>query len=73
MLRVCPPDKDGFMLQSSEGSGAPGAQAAPSQGRMFAALDLGTNNCRLLVAAAHFSAEGTPVLKVCDSFSRSNT
>ena len=39
--------------------------------RIFAALDLGTNNCRLLVASLQSQADGeTPVLKVYDSFSR---
>lgn len=38
---------------------------------MYAALDLGTNNCRLLVAAAAGGKPGAaPALKVFDSFSR---
>ena len=37
---------------------------------MFAALDLGTNNCRLLVATAYSNGTSHPVIKVCDSFSR---
>ncbi len=39
----------------------------------FAAIDLGTNNCRLLVARAHRSAHGSPSgdgFTVVDSFSR---
>ncbi len=39
---------------------------------VFAALDLGTNNCRLLVADGCYQGEGgkMPSLKVLDSFSR---
>ncbi|NDG05236.1 MAG: hypothetical protein EB121_07835, partial [Alphaproteobacteria bacterium] len=58
------------MLQPSEGGSAVNA-SAPAQGQLFAALDLGTNNCRLLVASAHYAGpDKTPVIKVCDSFSR---
>lgn len=44
----------------------PGATPAP----LFAALDLGTNNCRLLIAAADPERAGEGGLKVLDSFSR---
>ena len=60
------------MLQPSQESGASVSQSAvQGQGRVYAALDLGTNNCRLLVATATASgASSHPVIKVCDSFSR---
>lgn len=41
--------------------------------RVYAALDLGTNNCRLLIASPRESSEGgsaLPSLKILDSFSR---
>lgn len=39
--------------------------------RMFAALDLGTNNCRLLIASPHYENGKTePSIRVFDSFSR---
>ncbi len=37
---------------------------------VYAALDLGTNNCRLLVARAEPSPSGEPGFRVIDSFSR---
>lgn len=42
------------------------------KGEVFAALDLGTNNCRLLVAEGchKANADSPPMLKVLDSFSR---
>jgi len=56
------------MLQSSqEGS----LSAGQAHGLLYAALDLGTNNCRLLVANAQAGQNGgPPVLRICDSFSR---
>ena len=46
-------------------------QEAPPEDGLYAALDLGTNNCRLLVAAQTAGDEGAvPKLKVYDSFSR---
>lgn len=65
---AAPAREDNDMLQTShEGE----AQPLPQQGRMYAALDLGTNNCRLLVANAYPAAPGgMPSIKVCDSFSR---
>jgi exopolyphosphatase / guanosine-5'-triphosphate,3'-diphosphate pyrophosphatase len=54
-------------------------QAAPSRDtgpraqadeRIFAALDLGTNNCRLLVASPQSADFSAPSFKVFDSFSR---
>jgi len=47
--------------------GDPGAQA---EERIYAALDLGTNNCRLLVAAAPVGDASGPAIRVFDSFSR---
>ena len=60
------------MLQTSHESGASGSpQAAAGQGQVYAALDLGTNNCRLLVATAQAGPSPRhPIIKVCDSFSR---
>lgn len=55
------------MLQSSQDAGG---RVPQPQGRMYAALDLGTNNCRLLVAQATSSPTGAPTFRVCDSFSR---
>jgi exopolyphosphatase/guanosine-5'-triphosphate,3'-diphosphate pyrophosphatase len=46
-------------------SGRPSAAAHDGRGRTYAALDLGTNNCRLLVARP--TAEG---FRVIDAFSR---
>jgi exopolyphosphatase / guanosine-5'-triphosphate,3'-diphosphate pyrophosphatase len=46
-----------------------GAEQAKEQ--IFAALDLGTNNCRLLIASPHYGQHGdTPSIRVFDSFSR---
>jgi exopolyphosphatase / guanosine-5'-triphosphate,3'-diphosphate pyrophosphatase len=65
--------RDGFMpredlhrLNAAEGTGAPGAhhRQAP-EGGVYAALDLGTNNCRLLIACP--AGDG---FRVVDSFSR---
>ena len=36
----------------------------------FAALDLGTNNCRLLIARPSYSGAGLPGFRIVDSFSR---
>jgi len=48
------------MLQNSQDTGA-----------VYAALDLGTNNCRLLVASPVFEAgKADPTIQVFDSFSR---
>src|SRR5882762_8261376 len=65
--------RDGFMpredLQkpnAAEGTRAPGAhQKQAPEGGVYAALDLGTNNCRLLIACP--SGDG---FRVVDSFSR---
>lgn len=50
------------------------AQSAPRrpQGAVYAALDLGTNNCRLLIAEGCTPADGNnpPSLQILDSFSR---
>ena len=49
---------------------APAAQAGAS-GELYAALDLGTNNCRLLIARPSFSSQAQhKTLKVIDSYSR---
>jgi exopolyphosphatase/guanosine-5'-triphosphate,3'-diphosphate pyrophosphatase len=49
------------------------ARPAADSEPVYAALDLGTNNCRLLIAAAEKAAPGAahpPPLRVLDSFSR---
>jgi exopolyphosphatase / guanosine-5'-triphosphate,3'-diphosphate pyrophosphatase len=52
--------------QGSHSDGAPGAVLSPAAAtRVYAALDLGTNNCRLLIACP--SGDG---FRVVDSFSR---
>jgi exopolyphosphatase / guanosine-5'-triphosphate,3'-diphosphate pyrophosphatase len=65
--------RDGFMpredlqkLNVAKGTGAPGAHHRPApEGGVYAALDLGTNNCRLLIACP--AGDG---FRVVDSFSR---
>jgi exopolyphosphatase/guanosine-5'-triphosphate,3'-diphosphate pyrophosphatase len=65
--------RDGFMRRgdlqkpnAAEGTGAPGAhQRQAPDGGVYAALDLGTNNCRLLIACP--AGDG---FRVVDSFSR---
>ena len=62
------------------GTGEPGASASDTgaqsdsrQGKeqVFAALDLGTNNCRLLIASPQYGeAVTSPSIRVFDSFSR---
>lgn len=43
----------------------------PSEGEVYAALDLGTNNCRLLVASPIYTdGELWPGLRILDSYSR---
>jgi exopolyphosphatase/guanosine-5'-triphosphate,3'-diphosphate pyrophosphatase len=50
---------------------APSDRRATPQDSVFAALDLGTNNCRLLVARPAMESDGNnSTLKVLDSFSR---
>jgi exopolyphosphatase/guanosine-5'-triphosphate,3'-diphosphate pyrophosphatase len=65
--------RDGFMpredqqkLNAAQGTNAPGAphRQAPAGG-VYAALDLGTNNCRLLIACPYGDS-----FRVVDSFSR---
>ena len=52
--------------QGPRGGGAPGAGQSPAAGTgVYAALDLGTNNCRLLIACP--TGDG---FRVVDSFSR---
>lgn len=44
---------------------------ATQDGDIYAALDLGTNNCRLLIASPHYlPGEILPSLKILDSYSR---
>ncbi len=42
----------------------------PAEDRVYAALDLGTNNCRLLIARPAFAPGGGAGFRVIDSFSR---
>lgn len=61
------------MLQTTqEPQSAGGDVAAYAAEPVYAALDLGTNNCRLLIASPHFShgTEVAPSIRVFDSFSR---
>jgi exopolyphosphatase/guanosine-5'-triphosphate,3'-diphosphate pyrophosphatase len=53
----------------------PPSQGVPGNERIYAALDLGTNNCRLLIATPKTGVDSTgafsaPPLRVLDSFSR---
>ncbi|THD65472.1 MAG: Ppx/GppA family phosphatase [Bradyrhizobium sp.] len=58
--------RDGPGPRASAGSAAAGAPAGPASGSgVYAALDLGTNNCRLLIACP--TDDG---FRVVDSFSR---
>lgn len=44
---------------------------ASAEGDVYAALDLGTNNCRLLIASFHYPEGGIwPNLRILDSYSR---
>src|SRR5258708_3029514 len=52
-------------LQAAGGTGAAAPAAQAPRGEVYAALDLGTNNCRLLIACP--SGDG---FRVVDSFSR---
>jgi exopolyphosphatase/guanosine-5'-triphosphate,3'-diphosphate pyrophosphatase len=53
-------------LAALGGAGAPGASHSPDPGTsVYAALDLGTNNCRLLIACPYGDS-----FRVVDSFSR---
>jgi exopolyphosphatase/guanosine-5'-triphosphate,3'-diphosphate pyrophosphatase len=58
-------------LEVGEESKPPETQAQPGSGELYAALDLGTNNCRLLIARPSFSQHAQhKTLKVVDSYSR---
>jgi exopolyphosphatase / guanosine-5'-triphosphate,3'-diphosphate pyrophosphatase len=60
------PREDLQKLNAAQGTSAPGAnQRLAPEGGVYAALDLGTNNCRLLIACP--SGDG---FRVVDSFSR---
>ncbi len=69
-----------FMLHAPQDNCVAGKEnSAQDNGRqvketIYAALDLGTNNCRLLIASGQPVADGkkisTPAIKVFDSFSR---
>ena len=54
-------------LQDTRPGGA--GAGADAHEPVYAALDLGTNNCRLLIASAHSAGDGAPI-RVFDSFSR---
>jgi exopolyphosphatase/guanosine-5'-triphosphate,3'-diphosphate pyrophosphatase len=56
-----------------EESGQPAAAACAAEGRepIYAALDLGTNNCRLLIARRdHRARRKSDMLRIVDAFSR---
>ncbi len=48
----------------------PSPTARPAHAPLYAALDLGTNNCRLLIASVEQGNTPAPQLKVMESFSR---
>ncbi|MDE3059698.1 MAG: Ppx/GppA family phosphatase [Pseudomonadota bacterium] len=56
------------MLQSSQDARPEAGENARAEERIYAALDLGTNNCRLLIAA--LDRQSGHALRVFDSFSR---
>ncbi len=57
-------------MQETPIAGGEGPREGPS-GELYAALDLGTNNCRLLIARPSFSTTSQhKTLKVVDSYSR---
>ncbi len=63
------------MLDPVQGARAVGDRPpVRADGQIFAALDLGTNNCRLLIASPQAGADGdafaAPTLRIYDSFSR---
>lgn len=60
------------MLESSQDVRAGAGTGAPVKERIYAALDLGTNNCRLLIATMQPAAgsHGQSSIRVFDSFSR---
>ncbi len=47
-----------------------GGEVRPRHGRVYAALDLGTNNCRLLIARAAMAGEDRHAFRIVDSFCR---
>lgn len=53
-----------------DAAGAPEDLLAGPDGRTYAALDLGTNNCRLLIARQAPAGAGQAGFRVIDSFSR---
>src|SRR5581483_9580465 len=60
------------MLQSSQDIRAGAGMGTQMKERIYAALDLGTNNCRLLIASVQ-PVDGNnrqPFIRVFDSFSR---
>src|SRR3982074_1581307 len=60
------PREDQPKLNAATGTSAPGAHRRQAlEGGVYAALDLGTNNCRLLIACP--AGDG---FRVVDSFSR---
>ncbi len=52
------------------GSPATGGAARQRNGRVYAALDLGTNNCRLLIAKQPMTGGDTGAFRIIDSFCR---
>lgn len=65
--------KDVSSIQSGDIPAAPAKEPAPAHnpGELYAALDLGTNNCRLLIARPSFQQHNQhKTLKVVDSYSR---
>ena len=62
----------GFLAARPQSQPARGAAAEPAPDNVYAALDLGTNNCRLLIARPERRPRrrGVDALRIVDAFSR---
>jgi len=65
-----PRGKDAILVAGAPTAGKFLAARRPRQEHLYAALDLGTNNCRLLIARPAAAGGGRPGFRVVDSFSR---
>ncbi|WP_395665107.1 Ppx/GppA phosphatase family protein [Methylocella sp.] len=64
------PSRQARPTGAASGGPARGQRESAARGAVYAALDLGTNNCRLLIARAEPSEAGDSDFRVIDSFSR---